>query len=179
MSREGFKKARRQTRPSRQSKSAARMRTLIETARQSANSFDKALAVGQSRRMDIRIQCLCVDTGDPARIASFWQSALGWRRTYESDDEVVLEPPEGSPEDGVAPDLLFLRVPEGKVVKNRLHLDLRPGDQAAEVARLEALGARRVSVGQGEASWVVMADPDGNEFDVLRPLASAELAGAL
>jgi hypothetical protein len=126
--------------------------------------------------MDIRIQCLCIDTGDPARIASFWQSALGWRRTYESDDEVVLEPPEGSPEDGVAPDLLLLRVPEGKVVKNRLHLDLRPGDQAAEVARLEALGARRVSIGQGEVSWVVMADPDSNEFDVLRPLTPAELA---
>jgi catechol 2,3-dioxygenase-like lactoylglutathione lyase family enzyme len=127
--------------------------------------------------MDIRIQCLCIDTGDPARIASFWQSALGWRRTYESGDEVALEPPAGSPEDGVVPDLLFLRVPEGKVVKNRLHLDLRPGDQAAEVARLEALGARRVSIGQGEVSWVVMADPDGNEFDVLRPLTPAELAG--
>jgi Glyoxalase-like domain len=102
--------------------------------------------------MDIRIQCLCIDTGDPAGIASFWQSALGWRRTHESDDEVVLEPPAGSPEDGVTPDLLFLRVPEGKVVKNRLHLDLRPGDQAAEVARLEALGARRVSIGQCEVS---------------------------
>jgi hypothetical protein len=70
----------------------------------------------------------------------------------------------------VAPDLLFLRVPEGKVVKNRLHLDLRPDDQAAEVARLEAFGARRVSVGQGEVSWAVMADPEGNEFDVLEPL---------
>ncbi len=123
--------------------------------------------------MDIRIQCLCIDTDDPAKISSFWQSALGWRRTFEEDDQVVLEPPE----DGVAPDLLFLRVPEGKVVKNRLHLDLRPGDQAAEVARLEALGARRVSIGQGEVSWVVMADPDGNEFDVLRPLTPAELAG--
>jgi len=127
--------------------------------------------------MDIRIQCLCVDSADPRTIASFWQAALGWRRTYDSDDEVVLEPPEGSPEDGVVPDLLFLKVREAKVVKNRLHLDLRPLDQDAEVARLEALGARRVSVGQGEVSWVVMADPDGNEFDVLRPLTAAELAG--
>ena len=110
-------------------------------------------------------------------IASFWQAALGWRRTHEAEDQVVLEPPEGSPEDGVAPDLLFLKVPEGKVVKNRLHLDLRPVDQAGEVARLEALGARRVSVGQGGVSWVVMADPDGNEFDVLRPLTPAEPAG--
>jgi catechol 2,3-dioxygenase-like lactoylglutathione lyase family enzyme len=127
--------------------------------------------------MDIRIQCLCIDSVDPPRTASFWQAALGWRRTSESDDEVVLEPPEGSPEDGIAPDLLFLKVPEAKAVKNRLHLDLRPLDQDAEVARLEALGARRVSVGQGEVSWVVMADPDGNEFDVLRPLAAGEAAG--
>ncbi len=126
--------------------------------------------------MGIRIQCLCVDARDSAAIASFWQSALGWRRTFEKEDEVVLEPPAGSPEDGVAPDLLFLKVPEGKTVKNRLHLDLRPADQGAEVARLEALGARRVSVGQGEVSWVVMADPEGNEFDVLRPLTAEELA---
>jgi catechol 2,3-dioxygenase-like lactoylglutathione lyase family enzyme len=120
--------------------------------------------------MDIRIQCLCIDSTSPVRSADFWEAALGWRRTYARDDQVVLEPPAGSPEDGVAPDLLFLRVPEGKTVKNRLHLDLRPKDQAAEVARLEALGARRVDVGQGAASWVVLADPDGNEFDVLQPL---------
>ncbi len=116
-----------------------------------------------------------VDTADPARLAAFWRSALGWRRTFERDDQVVLEPPEGSPEDGVAPDLLFLRVPGEKRAKNRLHLDLRPGDQAAEVARLEGLGARRADVGQGPGvSWVVMADPDGNEFCVLAPLAPQE-----
>ena len=73
------------------------------------------------------------------------------------------------------PDLLFLMVPEDKTVKNRLHLDLRPADQSAEVARLEALGARQVSIGQGNVSWVVMADPDGNEFDVLQPLTPDEL----
>jgi catechol 2,3-dioxygenase-like lactoylglutathione lyase family enzyme len=127
--------------------------------------------------MAIRIQCLCIDSGDPAKIASFWQAALGWRRTFDEEDQVALEPPAGSAEDGVVPDLLFLKVPEGKTVKNRLHLDLRPEDQAAEVARLEALGARRVDVGQGEVSWVVMADPDGNEFDVLRPLTPEERAG--
>ena len=81
----------------------------------------------------------------------------------------------GSPEDGIAPDLIFLKVPEGKTVKNRLHLDLRPADQGAEVARLQALGARQVSIGQGDVSWVVMADPDGNEFDVLQPLTPDEL----
>ena len=118
--------------------------------------------------MNIRIQCLCIDTTDPRRSATFWQSALGWRRTHEEADQVVLEPPAGSPEDGIVPDLLFLRVPEEKAGKNRLHLDLRPQDQAAEVARLESLGARRVDVGQGrDVKWVVMADPDGNEFCVL------------
>ena len=127
--------------------------------------------------MGLRIQCLCIDTGDPGRLATFWQTALGWRRTHERDDEVVLEPPAGSPEDGVAPDLLFLRVLERKAGKNRLHLDLRPGDQVAEVARLEGLGARRADVGQEPgATWVVMADPDGNEFCVLRPLRPEELA---
>ena len=127
--------------------------------------------------MVLRIQCLCIDTTDPARLAAFWQSALGWRQTFADDDEVVLEPPAGSPQDGVAPDLLFLRVPEAKAGKNRLHLDLRPQDQAAEVARLEELGARRVDVGQDSSvSWVVMGDLDGNEFCVLRPLTEAELA---
>jgi hypothetical protein len=125
--------------------------------------------------VDIRIQCLCVDSAEPRKIASFWEAALGWRRTFDEPDQVCLEPPAGSPEDGLVPDLLFLRVPEAKTVKNRLHLDLRPTDQAAEVARLEALGARRVDVGQGtEVSWVVMADPEGNEFDVLQPLPQAK-----
>ncbi len=121
--------------------------------------------------MNLRIQCLCIDTASPARLAGFWQAALGWRRTLDNDDEVVLEPPAGSAEDGVVPDLFFLRVPEGKTGKNRLHLDLRPQDQAAEVARLEGLGARRIDIGQGPGvSWVVLADPDGNEFCVLKPL---------
>lgn len=140
--------------------------------------MDTRLLRPESLRMEIRIQCLCIDTTDPARLAAFWQSALGWRRTFAEDDEVALEPPEGSPEDGIAPDLLFLRVPEEKAGKNRLHLDLRPMDQAAEVARLEGLGAHRAEVGQGpDVSWVVMADPDGNEFCVLAPLKPDEQAG--
>lgn len=129
--------------------------------------------------MDIRIQCLCIDTTEPDPIAAFWAGALGWRRTHTTADEVVLEPPAGSREDGVVPDLLFLRVPESKTVKNRLHLDLRPADQATEVERLEGLGARRVDVGQDDgSSWVVMADPDGNEFCVLQALTTEELARA-
>src|SRR5205085_7439159 len=99
--------------------------------------------------MTIRMQSVCFDSTDPARLAAFWAEALGWRITSSDDDEVALEPPVGSREEGVVPDLLFLRVPEEKAGKNRLHIDLRPEDQDAEVRRLEALGARRVSVGQG------------------------------
>ena len=128
--------------------------------------------------MTVRIQALCIDSTNPQVPAGFWERALGWRRTYEADDEIVLEPPAGSPEDGVVPDLLFLRVPERKESKNRLHLDLRPEDRDAEVARLEGLGARPVDVGQGpDVTWVVMADPDGNEFCVLRALRPDEAAG--
>ena len=129
--------------------------------------------------MAIRVQCLAIDSNDPDKLARFWADVLGWRRTYEDGDEVVLEPPAGSPEDGVSPDLIFLKVPEPKSVKNRLHLDLRPDDQAAEVRRIESLGAQRVSVGQGDdVTWVVLADPEGNEFCVLRALTAEELAQA-
>lgn len=132
--------------------------------------------VQQNLRMGIRIQAIDVDSSDPAALARFWEAALGWRITYEEADEVVLEPPAGSAEEGVVPDLLFLKVPEGKSVKNRLHLDLRPEDRDAEVARLEALGARQVDIGQGsEVTWVVLADPEGNEFCVLRAYTAEEL----
>jgi predicted enzyme related to lactoylglutathione lyase len=124
----------------------------------------------------LRIQSLSVDAADPRALATFWEAALGWRRTFEDDDEVVLEPPDGT-SGGTAGDLLFLAVHDERVVKNRLHLDLRPEDQAAEVARLEALGARRVDIGQGpEVTWVVLADPEGNEFCVLRALRPDEVA---
>lgn len=125
--------------------------------------------------MSLRIQCINIDCLDPFAVAAFWQEALGWRRTHEEHDEIVLEPPAGSPQDGVAPDLLFLRVPDPTPGKNRVHLDLRPQDQDAEVARLVSLGAKRVSIGQGdEVSWVVMGDPEGNEFCVLRALPAGQ-----
>ncbi len=125
--------------------------------------------------MGLRVQNVSFDCSDPAALARFWSEALGWRITYEEDEEIVLEPPAGSAEEGVVPDILFLPVPEGKVVKNRVHLDLRPVDQAHEVGRLEALGAQRVDVGQDDSvTWVVMADPEGNEFCVLRARAPGE-----
>jgi predicted enzyme related to lactoylglutathione lyase len=141
----------------------------------SVNLVDTAAGGRKGHRMSIRFEAICIDTTDPARLAEFWQQAIGWQQTYAKDDEIVLEPPAGSKEDGVVPDLLFLRVPESKGGKNRLHIDLRPDDQAAEVARLEVLGAKRVDVGQGpEVAWVVLADPDGNEFCVLRALRPDE-----
>jgi catechol 2,3-dioxygenase-like lactoylglutathione lyase family enzyme len=121
------------------------------------------------------VQCVVVDARDPRAQARFWAQALGWRITHDTDDETVLEPPEGSPANDVAPDILFVKVPEGKTVKNRLHLDLRPDDQATHVARLVELGATRADVGQtGEERWIVLADPEGNEFCVLPPLPPGE-----
>lgn len=127
--------------------------------------------------MAIRIQCVCIDCRDPSRLAAFWAEALGWRITFAEADQVALEPPVESREEGVVPDLLFLSVPEERVAKNRLHLDLRPSDQSAEVQRLIGLGATHVDVGQSsDATWVVLADPEGNEFCVLRPFTDDELA---
>jgi hypothetical protein len=119
--------------------------------------------------MSLRIECLTIDCRDLQLVASFWQQALGYRRSYEDNTEVALSAPEGAR----ANDVLILRVPDRKQGKNRLHLDLRPDDQSVEVQRLESLGASRVDIGQdGDESWIVMADPEGNEFCVLRVLGS-------
>jgi hypothetical protein len=127
--------------------------------------------------MTLRVQNISFDSLDPERLAAFWAEALGWRITSVETEEVVLEPPVGSPEEGVVPDILFLLVPEDRVVKNRVHLDLRPSDQSGEVQRLIGLGATHVDVGQSpENTWVVLGDPEGNEFCVLRPYSDAELA---
>jgi hypothetical protein len=127
--------------------------------------------------MALRIQNVSIDCLDPSRLAAFWAEVLGWRVTFDETEEVVLEPPAGSREEGVVPDLVFLLVPEDRVAKNRLHLDLRPSDQFAEVQRLIGLGASRVDVGQSpDVTWVVLADPEGNEFCVLRPFTDEQLA---
>jgi hypothetical protein len=128
--------------------------------------------------MSIRWYSVVMDCQDIAAQSRWWAEALDWRKVYESEDEVILVPPHTLdstrkiPPFERGPGLVFVSVPEGKTVKNRLHIDLAPpadGDQAAEVKRLQALGARRVDVGQdsGTVSWVVMADPEGNEFCVL------------
>jgi predicted enzyme related to lactoylglutathione lyase len=127
--------------------------------------------------MALRIQNISFDCHDPGRVAAFWAEALGWRVTFADADEVTLEPPAGSSDEGVLPDIEFLLVSDERVAKNRLHLDLRPDDQSAEVQRLIGLGASHVDIGQGpECTWVVLADPEGNEFCVLRRFNDEELA---
>jgi predicted enzyme related to lactoylglutathione lyase len=128
--------------------------------------------------MDIRIQSVVVDAHDCELLARFWSAVLGWRVTDATDDEWVIEPPDGSPEAGVVPDILFGTAPDEKVVKNRLHFDLRPKDQDAEVRRIVELGATRVDIGQRDVTWVVLADPEGNEFCVLQPLPASTAAAS-
>lgn len=116
--------------------------------------------------MSSRFTELSVDCHDPARLAEFWCAVLGWR--VEDDTEPGFVEIAG---DEPGPTILFAQVPEPKTVKNRLHIDVSPRDreQAAEVERILGLGACRVDVGQGEdVTWVVLADPEGNEFCVLR-----------
>jgi hypothetical protein len=103
-----------------------------------------------------------VDAEDPARLARWWAEALGYVIVHEEADEVEIRP-----DPHTRPGLLFTVVPDGKKVKNRLHLDLRPADQEAEVERLVDMGARPVDIGQHDVDWVVLADPEGNEFCVL------------
>jgi len=117
---------------------------------------------------------LAIDCADPHGLARFWCAVLGYEVQDEEDGVVTIGSPlvpEGKSRVGpVPPTLTFARVPEGKVVKNRLHLDVNPtdGDQDDEVRRLLDLGARPADVGQtGDESWVCLVDPEGNEFCVL------------
>jgi Glyoxalase-like domain len=116
---------------------------------------------------------LAIDCADAHRLARFWCSVLDYEVQAEDDGLVTIGPPSASRGQNhrgpVPPTLTFAHVPEGKTVKNRLHLDVNPSDreQDDEVRRLLALGARHADVGQGDESWVVLADPEGNEFCVL------------
>ncbi len=103
-----------------------------------------------------------VASRDPVALGRWWCEALRW--VVVNDDPVVFEI---QPEPDRLPGILFLAVDDAKHGHNRLHIDLRPDDQAAEVERLIGLGASRVDVGQGDVPWVVLADPEGNEFCVL------------
>jgi predicted enzyme related to lactoylglutathione lyase len=112
--------------------------------------------------MSSRWEQVVVDSADPARLARWWAEALGYRIVFEEADEVEIR---RTPEE--LPGLLFASSSDVKTVKNRLHVDLRPDDQEAEVERLVDMGARPVDIGQHDVGWVVLADPEGNEFCVL------------
>jgi catechol 2,3-dioxygenase-like lactoylglutathione lyase family enzyme len=103
-----------------------------------------------------------IDCHDPEALAAFWCQALGYQVVYRNEREVDIAPGSSG-----FPGLAFLRMPGHKTTKNRLHIDLNPSHQQAEVQRLLALGATRADIGQGDTEWVVMADPGGNEFCVL------------
>ena len=113
------------------------------------------------------IGAVVFEPGNPAA-GHFWSEAIGWPLVYEQDGDTAIRAPEGR-----GPFITFgPPSSETKTAKGRLHLDIAPpadGDQAAEVERLLTLGATKVDIGQGDVPWVVMADPDGNEFCVLTP----------
>ena len=112
--------------------------------------------------MTLRFSEVCIDAADIHALGQWWSTVLGWPPEVTEDGDVQLRPPGGA-----GPTWLFVAVPDGKVVKNRIHFDFIPDDQTAEVERVIGLGARHVDVGQGEQSWVVLADPEGNEFCIL------------
>jgi hypothetical protein len=129
-----------------------------------------------------RLTDVVLDCDDPERLAGFWCAVLGYQRLNGGDGWLVIGPPgrDIGADDLRArpqpPNLAFVVVPEGKAAKNRVHLDVTPVDisQEDEVERLLGLGASRADVGQGDEEWVVMADPEGNEFCVMAEVEDAD-----
>ncbi|MDP1877131.1 MAG: VOC family protein [Actinomycetota bacterium] len=123
----------------------------------------------------LTVESLAIDAADPERLAAFWAALLGWTvhvgAVGEADEgEVWIE----APGPASRTDILFVPSADQRQGKNRLHLDLRPDDRDAQVERALELGAARVEIGQsGEESWVVLADPEGNEFCILQARSGA------
>jgi predicted enzyme related to lactoylglutathione lyase len=136
------------------------------------------VSVPAPREPAARLVSVGIDSPDPVAAARWWADALGWTVVAAADDEAEIAPPGRDRE----PVLVFLAVPEAKTAKNRLHLDLGTDDaddHRETVARLLAAGATRVDVGQRDATWDVLADPDGNELCVLEPRDRYRGAGRL
>jgi predicted enzyme related to lactoylglutathione lyase len=117
--------------------------------------------------MPVALHHIVVDTHDLPKLARFWAQALGWKVLSERPAEIVIGPDVDAPVG-----MCFMPVADRKTVKNRLHLDITTSaeDRDQEIERLLGLGARRVDIGQtGRESWTVLADPEGNEFCVIRP----------
>ena len=116
--------------------------------------------------MALSLHHIVIDAHDLPALARFWTQLLGWKVLSEREREIVIGTSETAPLG-----ICFMPAAEGKVVKNRIHLDLNAGqdDREVEIERVISLGARRVDVGQtGDESWTVLADPEGNEFCILR-----------
>ncbi|MFB9928891.1 VOC family protein [Amycolatopsis halotolerans] len=127
--------------------------------------------------MATRLVNLAIAAEQPARLARFWSGLLGWHTTAESPDEV-----HPAANDGCDLNLVFARSSRPKTTKNRLHLDLSStsGEHQREtVARAVSLGARPIDIGQRDVPWIVLADPEDNEFCVLEPRQEYASAGAL
>ena len=115
----------------------------------------------------LTIEHVTVDCKNPMLLAEFWCEMLDWEIIQSGDEEVYIAPKNRSLV--LMSDVLFYKNPDEKIVKNRLHFCLRPDNQAVEIERAISLGARHANIGQtGEETWVVMADPEGNEFCILR-----------
>jgi hypothetical protein len=112
--------------------------------------------------MSLEWEQVVVAASDPVALGRWWADVLGWVILNDSPGEFEIRPSADR-----LPGLIFLPVSETKEAQNRLHLDFRPDDQQAEVDRFLRAGARPADVGQGDVSWVVLADPEGNEFCVL------------
>jgi len=121
----------------------------------------------QTAGMPVRLHHIVIDAHDLPALARFWAQALGWKLLSERDREIVI-----GADDNAFVGICFMPVTNPKTVKNRVHLDLTSSaaDRDQEIDRLLALGARQVDIGQtGAESWTVLADPEGNEFCVVRP----------
>lgn len=113
--------------------------------------------------MGVNWYAVVIDAEDPARLSRWWAEVLGYQVLDEDENDVMV----GAAKD-THPILYFSRAATPKAGKNRLHIDLSPEDRDAEVERLVNMGARHVDIGQGTPSWVVLADPEGNEFCILK-----------
>ena len=149
-----------------------------QTERAMANSSESNTIEHYQPRLDPRPICnprsmvlsweqVVVDAHDPRALGIWWAEALDWVVTLDEDGDFEIRPAAA-----ITPGLLFVPVTDERVAKNRLHLDFRPDDQEAEVLRFLNLGAARADIGQGDVSWVVLLDPEGNEFCILNSSVS-------
>ena len=152
--------------------STSQLAELVVTARRqseqtSAGEPRAFESMGDNVGMPVKLHHIVIDAHDLAGLARFWTEALGWKVLSARENEVVIGTDENAPVG-----MCFMPVTDSKTVKNRVHVDLTTSaaDRDQEIDRLLALGARRADIGQtGAESWTVLADPEGNEFCVVRP----------